>query len=65
LTDDFFQRARSHPYGEWQASTVGVGQAATGYGRLTADGAAEEILAHRQRSYGHRPNVKEDDAHHG
>ena len=33
---------------EWQASAVGVGQAATGCRHWTADGSAEEILAHRQ-----------------
>ena len=52
LADNLFEDARSHPYRKWQASTVGVGQAATGHSHWSADGAAEKILAHRQRSYG-------------
>ena len=46
LTEDLIQRARSHPYGERQAGTIGVGQAASRGGCLTADSVAEEILAH-------------------
>ena len=56
LPQDLLQGARSHPYRQRQAGTVGVPQAATGCDCLTDDGAAEEILAHRLRSYGHRPN---------
>ena len=48
LPQDLFQCPRPHAYSERQAGAIGIGQAATRVGRLTADGAAEEILAHRQ-----------------
>ena len=47
LPNDLVQRAWSHAYGERKAGTVGIGQAATRCGALAADGAAEEIFAHR------------------
>jgi hypothetical protein len=56
LSEDLFQSARSHPYRERQAGTVRITQAAAGDCR-PADGAAEEILAHCQRSYGYWPNT--------
>ena len=55
LADDLLEGSRTHPHRERQAGPVGVGQAAAGYGRRTANSTAEEILAHFQRSYGYRP----------
>jgi hypothetical protein len=57
LAENLFEGARSHPYREWQAGSVSVAQAAAGHSHWTADSTAEEILTHRQRSYGYWPNT--------
>jgi hypothetical protein len=48
LTDNLLEGARPHPYGQWQPGSIGVGKAAAGHSRRTADGSPEEILTHRQ-----------------